>query len=48
VALKTGEAATGLTKQCFYDALGNAYTRTVAAVDLCPPTVRVRIPGALR
>lgn len=45
---RTGEETTGLTKQCFYDALGNAYTRTVAAVDLCPLTVRVRIPGALR
>ena len=28
-AFKTGERTTGMTKQCFYDALGNAYTRTI-------------------
>ena len=26
-AFKTGEATTGMTKQCYYDALGSAYTK---------------------
>src|SRR5450759_611645 len=40
-AFKTGEQTTGMTKQCFYDALGSAYTRTVSSIDLCPLTVQV-------
>ena len=44
-AFKTGERTTGMTKQCFYDALGSAYTRTVGAVDLCPLSIQVRIGG---
>lgn len=47
-AFKTGERTTGLTRQCIYDALGNAYTRTVSSVDPCPLRVRVRRPGRLR
>ena len=42
-AFKTGERTTGMTKQCFYDALGSAYTRTVGSVELCPLTIQVRI-----
>jgi hypothetical protein len=28
-AFKTGEQTTGMTKQCFYDALGSTYTTTL-------------------
>jgi len=42
-AFKTGEVTTGMTKQCFYDYLGNAYTRTVQAIELCPLSLQVRI-----
>jgi hypothetical protein len=41
-AFKTGEAQTGMTKQCFYNALGNQYTRTVSSVALCPLTIQVQ------
>lgn len=40
-AFFTGEQTTGMTKQCFYDYLGSAYTKTVSSVTLCPMTVRV-------
>jgi hypothetical protein len=40
-AFKTGEQTTGMTKQCFYKALGNEYTRTVRSVELCPLSIRV-------
>ena len=40
-AFKTGERTTGMTKQCFYDYIGNGYTRTVRSVELCPPTIQV-------
>jgi len=33
-AFKTGERTTGMTKQCFYDALGNGYTRTTLPAGL--------------
>ena len=42
VAMKTGEKTTGMTKQCYYDALGNEYTRTISSVELCPLSIRVR------
>ena len=42
-AFKTGEITTGMTKQCFYDYIGNGYTRTVRSVELCPLTIQVRI-----
>jgi hypothetical protein len=45
VAFKSGEATTGQTKQCFYSALGNAYTLTVGAIDLCPLSAQVRLPA---
>lgn len=41
-AFKTGEQTTGMTKQCFYQALGNAYTRTVRSTELCPLSIKVR------
>lgn len=41
-AFKTGEMQTGMTKQCFYDALGSQHTRTVSSVQLCPLTVQVQ------
>jgi len=45
-AFKTGEKTTGMTKQCFYDALGSEYTRTIRSVALCPLSIRVtRRPG---
>ena len=42
-AFKTGERTTSMTKQCFYDYIGNGYTRTVGAIELCPLTIQVRI-----
>lgn len=41
-AFKTGERTTGMTKQCFYEGLGNAYTRTVSSVALCPLSIKVQ------
>ena len=43
-AFKTGEETTGMTKQCFYDALGSAYTRTISSIELCPLSIQVRNP----
>jgi len=45
-AFKTGERTTGQTKQCYYEALGSKYTRTIQAVQLCPLTIRVKIGGS--
>ena len=33
-----------MTKQCFYDALGSAYTRTISSIALCPLSIKVRNP----
>jgi hypothetical protein len=41
-AFKTGEMQTGMTKQCFYDGLGNQYTRTVSSISLCPLSIQVQ------
>lgn len=41
-AYKTGEQETGSTKQCYYDGLGNPYTRTVKSIELCPLSIQVR------
>ena len=41
-AFKTGEAVTGMTKQCYYNALGNQYTQTVSSVALCPLSITVQ------
>jgi hypothetical protein len=41
-AFKTGEKTTGMTKQCFYEALGSGYTRTISSVAICPLSIRVR------
>jgi len=40
-AYKTGEEATGSTKQCYYEGLGNRYTRTVQSYQLCPFSITV-------
>ena len=40
-AYKTGEETTGSTKQCFYDGLGNRYTKTVQSQQLCPLSITV-------
>lgn len=40
-AFSTGEQTTGMTKQCFYDALGSTYTKTIKSVELCPLTIKV-------
>jgi hypothetical protein len=42
-AFKTGEKTTGMTKQCYYDALGSEHTRTVTSVALCPLSIQVRL-----
>ena len=44
-AFKTGERTTGMTKQCFYDALGSEYTRTVKSYAICPISIKVRSGG---
>jgi hypothetical protein len=41
-AFKTGEVQTGMTKQCFYNALGSQHTRTISSVGLCPLTIQVQ------
>lgn len=41
-AFFTGEQTTGMTKQCFYEALGSAYTKTVSSIAICPVTIQVR------
>lgn len=43
-AFKTGEQTTGMTKQCFYNGLGNQYTQTISSVALCPLSIQAR-PG---
>lgn len=45
-AFKTGENTTGMTKQCFYNALGSGYTRTISSVALCPLSIQVRAGGS--
>jgi hypothetical protein len=44
-AFKTGEQTTGMTKQCFYEALGSVYTRTINSVALCPLSIQVTLGG---
>jgi hypothetical protein len=39
---KTGELTTGMTKQCFYDALGSTYTQTMSSIDLCPLSIKIK------
>lgn len=41
-AFKTGEQTTGMTKQCYYDGLGNTYTKTMRSIDICPNSIQVR------
>jgi hypothetical protein len=40
-AYKTGERTTGQTKQCYYDGLGNEYTKTISSIALCPLSIQV-------
>ena len=40
MAFKTGENTTGMTKQCFYNALGSEYTHTIRSTELCPLSLR--------
>jgi hypothetical protein len=40
-AFKVGEETTGMTKQCYYDALGNRYTQTLKSISLCPLSIKV-------
>ena len=47
-AFKTGEQTTGMTKQCFYSALGNTHTRTVSSVALCPLSIQAPMNPAVR
>lgn len=43
-AFKTGEVVSGMTKQCIYNGVGSAYTRTISAVALCPLSIQVTTP----
>ena len=40
-AFKTGESTTGLTKQCYYESLGDQHTQTIKSVELCQLSVLV-------
>lgn len=35
------ERTTGMTKQCVYEYLGNEYTKTIRATELCPLSIQV-------
>jgi hypothetical protein len=39
-AFYKGEQTTGMTKQCYYDAIGSLVTRTLSAVALCPLSIQ--------
>jgi hypothetical protein len=41
-AYYTGERTTGMTKQCYYDYLGNEYTKTIRSYEVCPTSIQVR------
>ena len=41
-AFKTGERTTGMTKQCYYESLGNQHTQTIRSFELCQLSVAVR------
>lgn len=45
-AFKTGEVTSGMSKQCFYDALGSQYIRTISSVAMCPLSIQVPSPGS--
>lgn len=42
-AMFTHERSNGLTKICYYSALGNEYAITIRAVELCPLTIEVEL-----
>jgi hypothetical protein len=42
-ALKTGETTTGETKQCFYAALGQIFTRQLRSAEACPDSITVMV-----
>jgi len=42
-ALKTGETTTGETKQCFYAALGQTFTRQMVSTAACPDSITVMV-----
>ena len=41
IAFLSGEMTTGMTKQCFYDYLGNTYTRTIQSYQYCPYSITI-------
>jgi hypothetical protein len=41
-AFKTGERTKGLTKECYYESLGNQHTETLRSFELCQLSVAVR------
>lgn len=41
IAFLTGEVVTGMTKQCYYDYLGNQYVITIDSYKLCPLTIQI-------
>src|SRR5438309_892359 len=45
-AFKTGEAVTGMTKQCYYAFGSTRYTTTIRSVELCALSIQVRTPPA--
>lgn len=42
-AFKTGEEATGMTRQCYYAFGTTKYTKTIQAVQLCPLSIAVSL-----
>ncbi len=43
-AFKAGEESTAISRLCFYKALGNRYTLTIGANDICPESMQVQAP----
>jgi hypothetical protein len=42
-AFKTGEMTTGASKQCYYAALGQAFTREIGSTEACPDSITVSV-----
>lgn len=40
-AFKTGQRTTGMTKQCYYESLGDQHTEIINSMELCPFSISV-------
>jgi hypothetical protein len=41
-AFNTGDRTTGITKLCYYEALGSEHTQAIKSIELCPLSITVR------